>query len=117
MNVFEKVHAAADSIGIYSCPDVKSEKVKRKTWITYNLSYEQGRMYGDDEAHDRVSAVQVHLFLPKQENFFHTRKLLRDALIAQGFTHPEMVNNSLEGRENEIRHIVLECQDDEESEE
>ena len=51
MNVFEKIHAAADSIGIYSCPDVKSEKVKRKTWITYNIYYEQGRMYGDDEAH------------------------------------------------------------------
>ena len=117
MNVFEKIHAAANTIGIYSCPDVKSEKVKRSTWITYNLSYERGQVYGDDTAHDRVTAVQVHLFLPKREDFCHTRRLLRDALIAQGFTHPEMVNNSLEGKENEIRHIVFECQDDEESEE
>ncbi len=117
MNVFEKAHAAADSIGIYSCADVKSEKVKRTTWITYNISYERGQMYGDDKAHDRATAIQVHLFLPRRENFFHVRKLLRDALITQGFTHPEMVNNSLEGKENEIRHIVFECQDDEESEE
>ena len=43
MNVFEKIHAAANSIGIYSCPDVKSENVKRSKWITYNISYEQGR--------------------------------------------------------------------------
>ena len=116
MNVFEKAHAAAQDIGIYSCPDVKRKKDGHTTWITYNLASESGRMYGDDAAGDMVSSIQVHLFLPASENFFSKRKELRNALVAQGFTHPEMVNNSLEGENNEIRHITFECSDDAESE-
>ena len=113
MNVFEKAHAAADSIGYYSCPDVY-QKGDKDRWITYNLTFEKGELFGDDVAHDMVTSIQVHLFLPRKENFFSIRKQLRDALITQGFTFPEMTNNSIEG---EMRHIVLECDDDEESEE
>lgn len=116
MNAFEKAHAAAQSIGIYSCPDVKRKKDGYAKWITYNMAAERGECYGDDVANDRVTAIQVHLFLPSHENFFSIRKRLRDALIGQGFTHPEIVNNTLEGKDNEIRHIVFECEDDEESE-
>ena len=116
MNAFEKVQAAARSIGIYSCPDIKRKRDNRKKWITYNLVSETGQMFGDDSAQDMVTHVQVHLFLPASVNFYSDRKALRDALIRQGFTYPEMVNNSLEGNNNEIRHIVFECRDDEERE-
>lgn len=112
MNVFEKAYAAADSIGIYSCPDVYPGD-DRERWITYNTVSERGALYGDDAAHDMVTSIQVHLFLPANENYFDTRKQLRDALIAQGFTFPDMVNNSIEGMH---RHIVFECEDDEERE-
>lgn len=113
MNVFEKVHAAAESIGIFSCPDVYPNG-DRDRWITYNIVYEQGAEFGDDVATDMVTSIQVHLFLPRNENFFDIRKQLRNALISQGFTFPEMTNNSIEGK---TRHIVFECDDDEESEE
>lgn len=116
MNAFEKAHAAATSIGIYSCPDVKKSRDKRDKWITYNLISENGQMYGDDTAQDMVASIQVHLFLPASANFYGIRKELRDALISQGFTYPDMVNNSLEGNNSEIRHIVFECRDDEERE-
>lgn len=116
MNAFEKAHAAAQSINIYACPDVKRNKDDRTTWITYNLISESGRMYGDDTAQDMAVSIQVHLFLPATQNFYTLRDTLRNALIAQGFTYPEMVNNSLEGDNREIRHIVFECSDDEERE-
>lgn len=116
MNAFEKVQAAARSISIYSCPDIKRKRDNRKKWITYNLVSETGQMFGDDTAQDMVAHVQVHLFLPAPVNFYSDRNALRDALIRQGFTYPEMVNNSLEGNNNEIRHIVFECRDDEERE-
>ena len=113
MNVFEKVKAAADSIGIYACPDLYT-KGDQEMWITYNLAFEQGAIYGDDIANDLTSGVQIHLFLDKDTNFFAIRRQLRAALIEQGFTHPEMVLNSLE--DNKIRHIVFECEHDAESE-
>lgn len=109
MNVFEKVKAAAGSIGIYACPDVYTEGIKDR-WITYNLAYEQGEMYADDTAQDMRSGVQVHLFMPADENFFNLRKQLRNALVSQGFTFPKMVINQIE--DNKIRHIVFECEDD-----
>ena len=112
MNAHEKVHAAAESIGIYSCPDVYPDGDKDR-WITYNTTYEQGAAFGDDVANDMITSMQVHLFLPRNENYFRIRTQLRDALIAQGFTFPEMTNNSIEG---EYRHIVIECDDDEERE-
>ena len=112
MNAFEKAHAAADNIGMYSCPDVYPGD-DRERWITYNTVWERGALYGDDTAHDMVTRIQVHLILPKNENFYDVRKRLRDALIEQGFTFPEMVDNSIEGMQ---RHIVFECDDDEERE-
>lgn len=124
MNVFEKAKAAADVIGYTSFPDVAPEGLPESfwknredyyiRWITYNMAYEQGTLYGDDKAHAMRSGIQVHLFLPKKENFFSIRKELRNALIEQGFTHPETVLNTIEG---DTRHIVMECEDDEESEE
>ncbi len=114
MNVFEKVKAAADSIHVPAFPDIYT-KGDHDIWITYNLAYENGALFGDDIAGDLVSGVLVHLFLDKNINFFSIRASLRNALIQQGFTHPQMVLNSLE--DNKIRHIVFECEDDEESEE
>ena len=117
MNAFEKVQAAARSIGIYSCPDIKRKRDNRKKWITYNLVSETGQMFGDDTAQDMVAHVQVHLFLPAPVNFYSDRNALRDALIRQGATYPEMVNNSREGSNNEIRNIVVEGREEDDREE
>lgn len=117
MTAFAKIQAAAESIGVYATPRVYT-KNDRDIWITYNLTYEMGELYGDDVANDLRTGVQVHLFFKlsadRDVNFFPLSRRLRKALIAQGFTHPQMMYNTIE--DNKVRHIVFECEDDEESE-
>ena len=107
MNSFEKIKAACDRIGLPAYPDFDTKG--ETTFVVYNIETEYPMLHGDDEPGALVCGVQVHLYLPAEENFFTIKKQLADSLFRQGFTYPVTDLNSVEGQD---RHIVLSCEDD-----
>lgn len=109
MNSYEKVKAAADVLNIPAYPDAFDRD--DETYITYNISQEEPANFGDDAPGAVICTVQVHLFLPKDTNFFSLRNRLKTELFKQGLTYPEITYNTIETG-TDTRHIVFECEDD-----
>lgn len=111
MTALDKIAELADSLGIASQPDVYSGTAKR--WIVYNYAYQKGDEFADDTPHADVSSVQVHLYAPVNESTTKLQKQIRNALFDAGFTYPEITVE----REEKYRHVIFECDIEEESEE
>lgn len=86
-----------------------------KKYFTFNYADERGADYGDNEPGCIKASMQIHFFLPLKENYISEKKKIREALFAAGFTYP-IVTELIE-TENEVRHIVYECDIIEEREE
>ena len=114
MNTFEKVKSAADSLNIPAFPDWYYGD-DLDTYITYNMSEETPDNFGDDHPNAVLATVQVHLFMPCNVNFFELRNNLRKALYETGLSYPSVVQNNIDDGTT-IRHIVFECEDDEDEE-
>lgn len=78
---------------------------KETTYCTFQYT-EFPRNFGDDAPQETLYLVQVHLFAARGENTLKTRKLLRQALLAAGFTAPEIENAS----DETSQHYVFECE-------
>ena len=63
-------------------------------------------MFADDEPETVIASVQVHFYLPADENFLKVQKQIRTALFKRGFTYPEVTVI----REENKRHIIFECE-------
>lgn len=109
MNSFEKIKAACDAVGIPAYPDFETKG--EDTYAVYNYSSEYPDCFGDDAPEHIVASLQLHLYLPGDENFYEIRKLLRSALFEQDFTFPSISLNTVE--DNNVRHITFEFEDDE----
>ena len=113
MTTYEKVKAVADALGIPAYPDDFTRPDTK--YITYNFLYEDPADFGDDQPHSVIGSVQVHLFMPRDENFFALRTAIRQGLFEQGLTYPTITLNTIETGTT-TRHIVFECEDDEDAE-
>lgn len=111
MSTFEKIVQAIKDFGYPYSPDVYQGK-KEDGWFTYNYSTDRGGLYGDDEPGTIVVGVQVHWYLPLHKNFQDLKNQVRRALLAQGFTYPSITVLTEEGEK--LRHIVFECEIEEE---
>lgn len=87
---------------------------KEKKYFVFNTADERGADYGDNEPGCILVNMQIHFFLPLGENHIAEKKKVREALFAAGFTYP-VVTELIEA-ENNIRHIVYECDITEERE-
>lgn len=110
MTTFEKIIAAIAPFGFPHVPDLYSGSSDR--WITYNYADDYGGSFADDLPETVIVSVQVHLFLPLQENFTQLKNQVRNALFEQGFTFPSITIQTEE--ERGIRHIIFECDIEEE---
>lgn len=90
-------------------------KGEEKKYFIINTADERGADYGDNEPGCICVSMQIHFYLPLGENHIAEKKKIREALFAAGFTYP--VVTELIETENEIRHIVYECDIIEEREE
>lgn len=54
-----------------------------------------------------IVEVQIHFFLPYEEDFTRVKNKIRNAIFRQGFTFPEI--HILEDENPDIRHLVFEC--------
>lgn len=110
MTAFENIVEAVKSFGYPYSPGVY--KGEDKKYFTYNYSDDRGGLYADNIPETTIVSVQVHFFLPLRENFIKEKNQIRQALFQQGFTYPEVT--VLTESEEKIRHIVFECDIEEE---
>lgn len=113
MTVNEIIRTALAPFG-YPCKPNIYEGSERK-YFTFNVADERGTDFGDNEPGSILLNMQIHFFLPRKENYISEKKKIREALFAAGFTYP--VVTELIETENNIRHIVYECDITEEREE
>jgi len=97
---------ALSEFGYPVVPDIYEGKEKR--YITFNYADDRGMGFADDEPDYVLADMQIHYFLPLKENYLTDRRKIREALFKAGFTYPSIVN--LLEPENNIRHLVFECQ-------
>lgn len=110
MNSFEKIQAACKACNIPAYPDFNTNG--EETFCVYNFSSETPDNFGDDAPGAIIAALQCHLYMPAEQNFFSLRKQLREELFKQGFTYPSVMLNTTE-EDNTVRHITFEFEDDE----
>ena len=95
------------SPGVYTGPE--------DHWFTYNYVDDYGELFGDDEPLETVNRIQLHYFLPVEENYLKMKNEIRVALLREGFTYPEI--ESMDDPNPDIRHLIFECEIEEEREE
>lgn len=111
MTEFEKIIAAIKPFGFPYAPDVYEGSEEH--FFVYNYADERVVIYADNAPVAVRASVQVHLYIPADENFIVLKNRVRRALHKQGFTYPEVTVL----REAKKRHIVFECDIEEEMEE
>lgn len=105
MTTFEKIIAAIEPFGFPYAPDVYREKDAR--WFTYNYTDDYGTYFSDDQPGVVIASVQVHLFLPIDDDFIDLKNKVRRSIFQQGFTFPEIT--VLTEDDEKLRHIIFEC--------
>ncbi len=112
MTVNQIIIEALEPFGYPCKPDTYSGSEKK--YFTFNHADERGADFGDNQPGCIKHSMQIHFFLPMQENYIAEKKEIRKALFSAGFTYP--VITELTEPENNIRHIVYECDITEERE-
>mgnify|MGYP006865385504 CR=1 FL=1 len=111
MTTFEKIMKALRPFG-YPCVRDVYEGGESDRWFTYNYADDYGDGYSDDEPGFAIVSVQIHFFLPWKEEFIHVKNKIRKALLDQDFTFPEVT--VLLEKDTGIRHLIFECETEEE---
>lgn len=113
MTTLEHIVRAIEIFGFPSSPGVYTRSEDH--WFTYNYVDDHGELFGDDEPLETINRIQLHYFLPVEENYLKMKNEIRDALLREGFTYPEI--ESMDDPNPDIRHLVFECEIEEEREE
>ena len=111
MTAFENIVNAIAPFGYPYKPDVYQGDCEK--YFVYNYADQRGNLWADDEPETVIASVQVHFFMPEKENFIKIQNKIRKALFEQGFTFPQVTVLT----ENKKRHLVFECEIEEEMEE
>lgn len=108
MSAFEKIVSAIKEFGYPYEPDIY--RGEKKKYFTFNYADERATLFADDSIEVVVASVQIHFFLPYRENFISEKNRISKALFKEGFTYPEVTIL----KENDTRHIIFECDIEEE---
>lgn len=76
-------------------------------YITYNLADDIGTDYGDNVPGTNTVFIQVHYVCPWLNDYYQTKRLIRELLYKADFTWPEITDVSDAGAR--MRHFVFEC--------
>ena len=109
MNTFEKIVHAIEKFRLPLCAGCLYRR-RRRHFFTYNYATDKGAIWGDNGAEAVTADIQLHFFLPAADNFIKIKKEIRNALTEAGFTFPEITVL----KEEDTRHIVFECEIEEE---
>lgn len=115
MTINKKIIEALKKYGMPVAPDHYSGKEKR--YFEFNLYDDTGAVFADEEPEFDIVIIQVHLFLPREEDYLRLKKQIRNSLCEAGFCYAditEMVEpESTEQYPYGIRHIIFETEIDE----
>lgn len=109
MTSYQKIREACRKIKLPAYPDFNTQG--EDTYVVYNTASETPTNFGDDTPSDSIVDLQVHLYLPSNQNFFDLKNRLCRSLFEQGFTYPSIPLNEVEDNQK-VRHIVFEFEDD-----
>jgi hypothetical protein len=112
MTANEVIRGALKPFGYPCKPDLYAGGEKK--YFTFNYADERGADYGDNEPGCTLASMQIHFFLPADEKYIREKKKIREALHQAGFTYPAVTE--LVDKEENVRHIVYECDITEERE-
>lgn len=86
-------------------PEVQADRYTGDApeYCTFNYT-EDADAIGDDGSGETVYYIQLHYLLPLGRDGYATRRRLRDAVVAAGFTRPTVTNAS----DDTDQHWVLE---------
>ena len=117
MNAFEKIRTIAEAEGMHAFLDryVTEHHPELGTldrWVTYNTADDRGALFGGDGAQENVLSLQIHVYLPEHEDYLDLKKRIRKSLSDADFTWPVITVETEE--EHRVRHIIFECDIEEE---
>lgn len=85
-----------------------------KRYIEFNLFDDTGEVFADDTPQFDVVMVQVHLFLPREEDCLQLKKQIRNSLLEAGFCYADITENvdpeATEQYPYGIRHLTFETE-------
>lgn len=112
MTINQKIINALKPYGMPVVPDHYSGKEKR--YIEFNLYDDKGEVFADEEPEFDVVLVQVHLFLPREEDYLKIKKQIRRSLQEAGFCYADITEIVEPEATNEypygIRHLTFETE-------
>ena len=106
MTIRKLLFDTLSSFGYPAVPDIYEGSEKK--YFTFNISDDRGFLFADDVPSTNRVTVQVHFFLPMEENYIAERAAVRKALLDAGFTYP--VIEMFTENDTQVRHIVYECE-------
>ena len=77
------------------------------TYIVYNVAAEDPACYQDDAPADNIIYFQIHLYMPKDDDYTMLQNELKTAIFNGGFKYPRVSLNTVEKDTNK-RHICYE---------
>ena len=112
MTVNKRIIDALSPLGIPVTADFFGDS--EEEYITFNDVTDKGALYADNEPVADVAEMQVHYFLPTTKNYLENKKKIRKALLAAGFTWPDVT--VLTEPDQKTRHLTFECEIENEEE-
>lgn len=106
MTVNEKIIQALQPFDIPVVTDFFGGK--QKEYFTFNYAADHAVLFGDNAPMEVLADVQIHYFLPMRKDYLEIKKAIRRALLEAGFTFPAVT--SLVEPDGEIRHLIFECE-------
>ena len=103
MTINDKIMQSLDFLGFPVYPNAYPGE--EDIYIVFNVNTSPD-YFGDNEPGYDINFVQIHFFCPHTFNSIYTRKQIKKALQAAGFTYAFEVDAS----EQEGQHIVFECE-------
>lgn len=107
MNSFEKILEVCKRAGVPAYPDFNTNN--EDIFCVYNIASENPDYFSDDAPGVVTVSLQLHLYMPKNKNFFELKNSIKKLLFLRGFTYPEISLNTVE---DDVRHIVFEFDDE-----
>lgn len=112
MTINQKIINALKPYGMPVIPEHYSGKEKR--YIEFNLYDDTGKVFADEEPEFDVVLVQVHLFLPREEDYLKLKNQIRRSLCEAGFCYADITQIVEPEPTNEypygIRHLTFETE-------
>ncbi len=115
MTVNQKIINALKKYGMPIVPDHYTGKEKR--YIEFDIYDDRGEIFADETPEFDVTLVQIHLFLPREEDYLSLKKQIRQSLCDAGFCYAD-ITQIIEPEATEqypygIRHLTFETEIDE----